>query len=64
MNASEFERTQPNKTYSKIATAIEKYEKIIMELPIMDNEDAVKVEMAADFATELQKIKKSFLRGE
>jgi hypothetical protein len=35
-----------------------------MELPIMDDEDAIKVEMAADFATELQKIKKSFLQGQ
>ena len=64
MNVSEFERTKPNKTYSKITTAITKYEKIIMELPLMNDEDAVKVEMAADFATELQKIKKSFLQGE
>ena len=64
MNISEFERVKPTKTYSKITTAIERYEQIIMELPIMDDEDAIKVEMAADFATELQKIKKSFLRGE
>jgi len=64
MNISEFERAKPSKTYSKITTAISKYEKIIMELPIMDDEDAIKVEMAADFATELQKIKKSFLQGQ
>ena len=64
MNISEFERVKPAKTYSKITTAIAKYEKIIMELPIMDDEDAIKVEMAADFASELQKIKKSFLQGQ
>ena len=33
-------------------------------MPIMDDEDAIKVEMAADFTKELENIKKSFAKGE
>ena len=29
-------------------------------MPMMDDEDAVRVEMAADFAKELSKLKKNF----
>ncbi len=64
MNISEFERWKPKKTYSRITEAITKYEKIIIDLPLMGDEDAIRVEMAADFATELQKIRKSLLLGE
>ena len=33
-------------------------------MPIMDDEDAIKVEMAADFAKELVNLKKIFEKGE
>ena len=33
-------------------------------MPIMDDEDAVKVEMAADFIKELESLKKIFEKGE
>ena len=64
MNISEFERLKPRITFHKIDTAIEKYNKMVEETPIMDDEDMVKVEMASDFAKELKSIKKSFTKGE
>ena len=64
MNISEFERLKPRITFHKIDTAIEKYNKMVEEMPIMDDEDMVKVEMASDFAKELKNIKKSFTKGE
>ena len=33
-------------------------------MPIMDDEDAVRVEMAADFAKDLEKLKKTFEKGD
>ena len=33
-------------------------------MPLMDDEDAIKVEMAADFVKELEKLKESFKKGE
>ncbi len=35
-----------------------------MEMPIMDDEDAIKVEMAADFVKELTNLQKRFEKGE
>tara|TARA_Y100001949_G_C15824510_1_gene259256 strand:- start:140 stop:334 length:195 start_codon:yes stop_codon:yes gene_type:complete len=64
MNISEFERTKPHRTFRKINAAIKKYDKIVKDMPIMDDEDAIKVEMAADFTKELENIKKSFAKGE
>jgi len=64
MNVSEFERTKPRKTYKTLRNLIKKYRKIVVEMPIMDDEDAVKVEMAADFIKELEKLKKIFEKGE
>ena len=43
---------------------IKKYKKIVETLPIMDDEAAIKVEMAADFVKELSGIKKVFEKGE
>ena len=54
MNVSEFERKKPRKTHQAITNLIKKYKKIIMDMPMMDDEDAVRVEMAADFAKELE----------
>jgi len=64
MNISEFERKKPRKTHQAIANLIKKYKKIIMDMPMMDDEDAVRVEMAADFAKELESLKKIFEKGE
>ena len=64
MNISEFERQKPQKTHLAITNLIKKYKKIIIDMPIMDDEDAVRVEMAADFAKDLEKLKKIFEKGE
>ena len=64
MNISEFERRKPHKTHAILSNLIKKYEKIVKDLPLMDDEDAIKVEMSADFLRELIKIKKTFEKGE
>ena len=64
MNISEFERKKPRKMRQALANLIEKYKKIIIKMPMMDDEDAVRVEMAADFAKELESLKKIFEKGE
>jgi|TARA_R110000824_G_scaffold153616_1_gene325268 hypothetical protein len=64
MNISEFERRKPHKTHAIISNLIKKYKKIVMDMPIMDDEDAIKVEMSADFLKELINIKKTFEKGE
>ena len=64
MNISEFERRKPHKTHRALTDLIKKYHKIILEMPLMDDEDAIRVEMAADFVKELEKLKKIFEKGE
>ena len=64
MNISEFERRKPHKTHQTLRNLIKKYRKIVVERPIMDDEDAVKVEMAAEFVKELESLKKIFEKGE
>ena len=64
MNISEFERLKPHKTHKTLINLIKKYKKIVEKMHIMDDEDAIKVEMAADFAKELEGLKKSFTKGE
>ena len=64
MNISEFERRKPLKTRKALVGLIQKYKKIADKLPIMDDEDAIKVEMSSDFAKELQNLKKIFEKGE
>ena len=64
MNISEFERQKPHKTRKILVGLIQKYKKIADSLPIMDDEDAIKVEMSSDFAKELQDLKKIFEKGE
>ena len=64
MNISEFERKKPRKAHQALTNLIKKYKKIIMDMPMMDDEDAVRVEMAADFAKDLENLKKIFEKGE
>ncbi len=64
MNISEFERQKPRQTHKTITNLIKKYKKIIIDMPIMDDDDAIRVEMAADFAKELENLKKTFEKGE
>ena len=64
MNISEFERQKPRRTHKTINDLIKKYKKIVNDLPLMDDEDAIKVEMSADFLSELINIKKTFEKGE
>ena len=64
MNISEFELQKPQKTHRTLTNLIKKYRKIILDMPIMDDEDAIRVEMDADFAKELENLKKIFEKGE
>lgn len=63
-SVSLFEASKPRKTYKAIKKLITKYRKIVVDMPIMDDEDAIKVEMAADFAKELEEVMKVFKSGE
>ena len=63
MNISEFDRSKPRKCYSFINKLMKKYSKIISDMPIKDDEDAIKVEMAADFHKELNELMKIFKTG-
>lgn len=63
-SVSLFEANKPRKTYKAIKKLIAKYRNIMIDMPIMDDEDAIKVEMAADFTKELEKIMKVFKSGE
>ena len=64
MNVSEFERNKPKGTYKAIISAKVKYETILKETVIMEDTDAVKVEMAGAFLKELKNIFQKFLNGE
>jgi flagellar capping protein FliD len=64
MNISEFERNKPRKTHKAIKKLIDKYNNIVTNLEIMDDEDCLKVEMAADFLKELQEVMITFKSGE
>ena len=64
MNISEFERNKPRKTYKAIQELINKYRDIILNVQIMEEEDCIKVEMAADFVKELEEVMKAFKSGE
>ena len=64
MNPSEFERTKPTETYAAIMKAKVKYETLLQETVIMNDEDAVKVAMAGGFLKELKEIFQKFTAGE
>ncbi len=63
MNINEFERTKPSETYNAIMKAKEKYETLLKETVIMENTDAVKVEMSNVFLRELREIMRLFKNG-
>jgi len=63
-SVSEFERLKPRKTYKAIQKLISKYKHIVVDMEIKGEEDLTKIEMAADFLKELEKIMKVFKTGE
>ena len=63
-SVSEFERHKPRKTRKEIKKLIDKYEDVMMNVEIMEEEDCIKVEMAADFVKELTGVMKVFENGE
>ena len=64
MNISEFERKKPRKTHKAIQNLVSKYKHIVADMEINGEEDLTKIEMAADFLKELEKIMKVFKTGE
>jgi len=64
MNVSEFERNKPRETYTAIIKVKEKYETLLKETVIMEDTDAVKVEMANAFLKDLKNIFQKFKAGE
>tara|TARA_R110002020_G_scaffold19821_2_gene67996 strand:- start:565 stop:759 length:195 start_codon:yes stop_codon:yes gene_type:complete len=64
MNVSEFERNKPKETYKAIISAKVKYETLLKETVIMDDTDAVKVEMANVFLKDLKNIFQKFINGQ
>ena len=63
MNISEFERNKPKETHACFMEIKDKYEASLKETVIMDESDAVKVEMTALFLKDLKEIYKKFLTG-
>ena len=63
-SVSEFERRKPRKTRKEIKKLIDKYKDVVMNMEIMEDEDCIRVEMAADFVKELDGIMKVFESGE
>ena len=63
-SVSEFERLKPRKTHKAIQQLVNKYKHIVADMEIKDEEDLTKIEMAADFLKELEKIMKVFKTGE
>ena len=63
-NLSEFERNKPRGTYAAIMKAKEKYETLLKETVIMEDTDAVKVEMANAFLKDLKNIFQKFKAGQ
>tara|TARA_B100000427_G_scaffold259266_1_gene223346 strand:+ start:1027 stop:1224 length:198 start_codon:yes stop_codon:yes gene_type:complete len=62
-NVSEFERNKPRETYSAIIKVKEKYETLLRETVIMEDTDAVRVEMARVFLRDLKEIFQKFKSG-
>jgi len=63
MNISEFERNKPQGTYTAIMKAKAKYESVLKETVIMEDTDAVRVEMATVFLRDLKEIFQKFKAG-
>lgn len=60
---SEFERNKPTETHKAFMEVKEKYETLLKETVVMDDQDAVKVDMAGVFLKDLKEIYKKFLSG-
>ena len=54
-NVSEFERNKPRATHAAIIKAKKKYETLLKETVIMEDTDAVRVEMARHFLKDLKR---------
>ena len=63
-SVSEFERHKPRKTHRAINKLIKKYRDMIVNVEIMEDEDLIKIEMAGDFAKELEEVMKIFKSGQ
>ena len=63
MNISEFERSKPVETHKAIILTKEKYEKLIKETVVMEDTDAVRVEMSRMFLNDLKNIFQKFVSG-
>ena len=63
-NVSEFERNKPVKTHKSIMEAKEKYEKLVKSTVVMEDTDAVRVEMANCILKDLKEIFQKFKSGE
>tara|TARA_Y100000401_G_C8139881_1_gene134340 strand:- start:105 stop:302 length:198 start_codon:yes stop_codon:yes gene_type:complete len=63
-NISEFERNKPRETHAAIMRTKEKYETLLKETVIMEDTDAVRVEMARHFLKDLKEIFQKFKSGE
>ena len=62
-NISVFERNKPKETHKAFEDARKKYEAILRETTVMDDIDAVRVQMASVFLKDLKEIYKKFLSG-
>ena len=62
-NISEFERNKPVKTHRSIIEAKEKYENLVKSTVVMEDTDAVRVEMAKSILKDLKEIYKNFVAG-
>ncbi len=62
-NVSEFERNKPRETYKAIVKAKEKYENLVKSTVVMEDTDAVRVEMANCILKDLKEIYKNFVAG-
>lgn len=64
MNISEFERCKPKKTMKAINDSIAKYQNYIGEIDaIMDESDAICIDIYSEILNDLENIKKVFLTG-
>lgn len=63
MNISEFERGKPTETHACILKVKTKYEKILQNTVIMDEEDSIKVQMASSILKDLKEIYLNFVSG-
>jgi len=64
MNISEFERRKPKKTMKAINGSIVKYQNYISEIDsVMDESDAICIDIYSEILHDLENIKKAFLTG-